>query len=148
MNRAIYVIKPEALAHQREIQLIIRDSGLTIIKTMIMELSPEILKALYPNLSKDLITATELYMGGTTSEVGVVNGEGVVQRLLTICRDSTDPRRCAPRTIRRLFGLQKPVSIGTALYFRNAIHRPRTCIEAQRDLAVFASLFNEENLTE
>lgn len=140
MNRSIYVIKPEAISSRDDIRKLIVSVGLNIVRTAEALIPGTTLEALYEGMSPDLRKATQLFMGHEICEIGEVEGKGAVQRLVKVCGHSTDPNECDRETIRGRFGLRQPARIGSAFYFRNAIHRPESEEEAQRDLQLFAPI--------
>lgn len=138
MNCSLYIIKPEAMQLRAEIRNLIVDSGLHIVRAVEVIIPTSTLAALYINLSSDLLVATRLFMGREPCEIGEVSGDDAVNRLIRVCGHSIDPNQCDPQTIRGRFGVREAERVGAAFYFRNAIHRPKTEEEAQRDLMIFS----------
>ena len=143
MNRSIYVIKPEAMSARETIRERIVQAGLRIIRTAEVVVPADMLDLIYTDLSPDLRKATQMFMGHKPCEIGEVEGEDAVNRLVAVCGNSTDPAQCEPYTIRRCFGVRRAERVGNAAYFRNGIHRPKSQAEAQRDLRIFSALLEQ-----
>lgn len=146
IDQSIYLIKPEAMDYRMEIRDMVFAAGLEITRTAITRIPLPILKSLYPELHFDLQTATEMFIGQADVEVNEVRGERAVERLLKLCGDSVDPSQCCQSTIRNRFGFAQSQLVGSAQYFRNAIHRPRTAAEAERDLRLLSILMDRPNI--
>jgi nucleoside diphosphate kinase len=82
-------------------------------------------------------------MGREPCEVAEVTGENAVGRLLKLCGHDTDPSKCDTNTVRGRFGIRQAQIVGSAFYFKNAIHRPKTEEEACRDLSLFRKLLQD-----
>lgn len=137
-QRSVYVIKPEGMPFRSSIRHIIASAGLAICQTRTGILDEKFLRPLYPDLSPDLWAATMKFMQCGVCEVGLVEGDDAVQRLFVIAGRSTNPNDCEPSTIRGQFGRKVPDRVGAVIYFRNAIHRPKDCDEAMRDVALLS----------
>jgi nucleoside diphosphate kinase len=144
MNRSIYIIKPEAMPFREEIRKMICLAGLKIIRTTEAIIPIDVLDKLYTDCSDELRRATQLFMGCEPCEIGEVIGENAVEKLLSICGHVTDPSQCAAQTIRNRFGVRQVEHFENALYFKNAIHRPKNAEEAQRDLNALSKIFNSQ----
>ena len=143
MNRSIYIIKPEAMHVRAKIRNLITESGLRIVRAVEIIIPASSLNSLYTDLNSDLRKATQLFMGNEPCEIGEVAGENAVNLLLAVCGHSTDPSQCTPKSVRGLFGIRQAESVGSAIYFKNAIHRPKTEEEARRDFGLFQTVFAE-----
>ena len=143
MNRSLYVIKPEAMLVRDRIRNLIFRAGLKILRTAELVVPGTMLDLLYTDLTSDLRTATQMFMGRAACEIGEVEGEDAVNRLLVVCGHFTDPSKCDAQSIRGLFGIRQAERVGSAVYFKNAIHRPKTHAEAKRDLLLFLPLLTQ-----
>lgn len=135
---SIYVIKPEGMRFRKAIRELIISGGLRICQTRAGMLSEKHLRSLYPDLAPDLWRATVKFMRCGKCEVGLVEGDDAIVRLLDITGHSTNPNECEPRTVRNQFGAKLPDPVGSAMYYRNVIHRPKNCTEAKRDIALLS----------
>jgi nucleoside diphosphate kinase len=72
--------------------------------------------------------------------MGIVEGEGAIAKLLEVVGESTDPRQCAPHTIRARFGTEPLNWQGHFVYFQNVMHRSKTPDEVKRDIELFKAL--------
>ena len=140
MEKTFFIIKPEALRNSELIKEIIIKNGLEIVITKKLILSPETIKAIYPDVKSDLLKAHILFMTKRQSEVGIVRGQNAVWKLLEISGTETDPSICATGTIRNIFGQSKLYRVGNALYYKNAFHRSQNKMEAKRDIRLFSTM--------
>lgn len=139
---SLYIIKPEGMPFRSTIREIITCNGLKVRCVRTIRLGEHHLRELYPHLSPDLWRATVQFMQCGECEVGVVEGESAVKRLIAIAGHSTDPNECGPKTVRGRCGMRIPDRVGTAVYYRNAIHRAKNKEEATRALALFSDLLS------
>lgn len=140
MERSVYIIKPEAVAHRERIRSRIRDVGLRVAAHKLVVLPTQAIESLYPEMGADLHAATLHYFGVGPSEIGIVEGVDAIKRLNQIAGEFVDPTKCAPDTIRGSYGFKSPVKWQSAVYFLNAVHRSKDAGEVARDLALFDSL--------
>lgn len=94
---------------------------------------------LYEDLTDDLRHATRIALGNPV-ELGLVHGEDAVMKLLRLAGEKTAPAECHPDSIRYRFGVHEPMLVGSARYFLNAIHRPKTPAEATLHIDLFRRL--------
>lgn len=137
METSFFIIKPEAMKYQKQIKSIITSSGLSIVSTKTLILSSAVLKELYPTISIELWKATLTYLSHNESEMGIVEGENAIKRLLIIGGESTNPKLCNPNSIRGRFGEKEAVYIGGVIYYKNGFHRSHNKLEAIRDINLF-----------
>jgi len=140
MERSVYIIKPEAVAHRKRIRSVIREAGLRIVAHKLVVLPIHAIESLYPDMDADLHAATLYYLGVGPSEIGIVEGVDAIKRLNQITGEFVDPRMCASNTIRRSYGFSSPVKWQSAIYFLNGLHRSRDACEVARDLVLFDTL--------
>lgn len=140
MERSVYIIKPEAVAHRERIRSLIRDAGLRVAAHKLVVLPTHAIESLYPDMETDLHAATLHYFGVGPSEIGIVEGMDAVKRLNHIAGEFVDPTKCQPSTIRASYGFKIPVRWRSATYFLNGLHRSKDAKEVARDLALFDSL--------
>lgn len=140
MERSVYIIKPEAVAHRERIRSRIHDAGLRVVAHKVVVLPTHAIESLYPDMEADLHAATLHYFGVGPSEIGIVEGDDAIKRLNQVAGDFVDPAKCPPSTIRASYGFKSPVKWRSAIYFLNGIHRSKDANEVARDLALFDSL--------
>ena len=140
IERSVYIIKPEAVAHRELICSRICEASLRIIAHKIVVLPTHAIESLYPDMEADLHAATLHFLGVGPSEIGIVEGVDAVKRLNYVVGEFVDPTECPPNTLRGSFGFRSPVKWGGATYFLNGLHRSRDASEVARDLALFDSL--------
>ena len=144
METTLFIIKPEGMQFRGVIRSRVVESGLVVRRSVVARLSEFHVAALYPDLSPDLRRATANFVLSGDCEICEVVGENAVRRLLEVVGHATDPNECSPGTLRKEFGCKVPECVGSAIYFRNAIHRPKDSEEAQRDCSLLASLLDSE----
>ncbi len=143
MTHCVYIIKPEAMAHRKEIYALIEGAGLRIVSAKLVNLSEIAIDVLYPFLGSDLRDATLYSFSLGPCEIGIVEGVHAIARLSELTGDSPNPANCNRSTIRARFGLSRPIKMGTAFYYFNGFHTSRNALEAKRDLTLFEGLHDE-----
>ena len=138
IEKTMFFLKPEANPHVIEIVARITEAGLNVEPRGRLALSAWALKRLYPGLSEKLQEATNRHLLDAHVFVYAVSGENAINLLVDLAGRNVNPKKCGPKTIRRLYGSKQPIAIGPGLfYYRNGIHRPQNAEEAARDLALF-----------
>jgi nucleoside diphosphate kinase len=138
MTTSLYMIKPEAMSRREEIREYIgRHLALGEVKTV--QLPNWAIEELYDDLTDDLRHATRIALSSPV-ELGLVHGKGAVLKLLQLAGEKTAPEECYPESIRYRFGVHEPMIVGSARYFLNAIHRPKTPSEAALHVDLFGRL--------
>lgn len=149
VEKTVYIIKPEALPHRQEIRLMIAEANLAITHSAVALLPEWVLVELYPDLARErneLWIATLEHLLNQECEIGIIEGENAMKKLLNLCGEETSPVACRVGTIRARFGEPIPLPAGERFYWRNAIHRPKTQEEAANDLLVANRLLKPESL--
>lgn len=141
MDRSLYMIKPEAMPFNGEIREHIGHS-LAIVAIKSMLLPSWAIDVLYGDLAGNLRIAANIALDGII-ELGLVQGDDAVQKLLEIAGKFTKPSDCHPNSLRYIYGVWEPMKLGEAEYYKNAIHRPRTDEEAILHINLFAKLNNQ-----
>jgi nucleoside diphosphate kinase len=139
IETSFFIIKPEAMPHRNSIKSMILASGFRIVSTKVIILPEFLLTEIYPSVSGELWSLTLQYMAKGESEMGLVEGEDAIKRLLVLGGLSTDPALCASDSIRGQYGFKEAIKIGKTHYYRNGFHRSHDKVEAERDVKLFAS---------
>jgi len=147
VEQTFYIIKPEGLKNAAAIKEIILNNDLKIIESKQLLLKKDIIKVLYSNLNKDLLEAHFKFMCNKINELGIIEGQNAVKKFLEISGKHTNPDLCSSGTIRNIFGEKMKYKIGQAIYYKNAIHRSKTLLEATRDIDIFRKLQQQEIAT-
>ena len=148
MRRSVYIIKPEGMSRRETIRQMIAETGLVVVSYVIARLTLEDLELLYPHIHlhhREMWDETLRHLLGQECEVGLVEGDDAVHRLLLICGRHTAPPQCSSKTIRGMFGDSLARHLGgtegkTLWYYPNVIHRPRDEEEARKDLQIAKAL--------
>jgi len=138
METSLYMIKPEAMPYREEIREYI-SCHLTLGEMKVVRLPDWAIDELYNDLTIELYRATLIALYGFV-ELGLVHGKDAVSRLFWLAGEKTNPRECHPDSIRYRFGIREPMITGSARYFLNAIHRPKTQAEAAAHIGLFRKL--------
>jgi nucleoside diphosphate kinase len=141
---ALCVIKPDAFSNRDLIVKRLEESGLYIVRRTIRDLSKNfVINEMYgaDKLPKPVAEATARHFLSGSSEIILVKGDNVVNKLLNLVGLKTNPALCEEDTIRYIYGDHVPEELGEGLkYFRNAAHRPTNTDEAMADLKKFKDL--------
>lgn len=113
-------------------------AGFEIVRFGLFTIPEELLMLIYPDLARQggpVWEATLDHLAGKRSQGWWVKGEYAFLKVLAMCGEHTDPNRCAPTTIRAMYGVHHPHGLpGGFKYYLNAVHRPKNASEARRDL--------------
>lgn len=135
MNTSLYMIKPEAMNSRNEIRDRIKNElAVVAIKTIL--LPSWVIDELYTDLNDSLRNATNIALSDPV-ELGIVQGDHAVERLLDIAGKNTKPSECHSTTIRYQYGKWDPILVGGVAYYMNAIHRPKNDEEANAHISLF-----------
>lgn len=143
MERSVYIIKPEAIAHRHAIRAIIVSSGLRIVSSKTVMLGPGEVDRLYVFTDQDLRSAAICAFKAGPCEMGIVEGRDAIAKLTELAGSSTNPAKCEKHSIRATFGVTLPVRVGHSLYYLNGFHRSRDAAEANDDLELYEGLKHE-----
>ncbi|MFA4818441.1 MAG: nucleoside-diphosphate kinase [Patescibacteria group bacterium] len=143
MEKSVFIIKPDAMKRSRKVKNVLLRAGLKIVSSKKIRLTPKMIDRFYDNLrhKRSIRQATMDYLLNKTVEIGVVEGKSAILRLVAVCGQWTNPKKCEPNTIRALLGGKQGKRINRSYTFwRNAIHRSRNKSEAKRDLKIFYTI--------
>jgi nucleoside diphosphate kinase len=141
---ALCLIKPDAFDNRDYIVERLKASGLYIVKRVTKALPEDfVIEKMYgaDKLPKPIAEATSRHFQSGPSEIILVKGDDVVQKLLHSIGLKTNPALCEEDTIRYIYGDHVPEELeGGLKYFRNAAHRPMNEKEAVDDLEKFKEI--------
>lgn len=142
---AVVVVKPDAF-HERDLIVSrLEKAGLKIVRRVEKKLTPDFLREeMYVGLTEDINDATgEHFSSGPCEIILVDGGPDVIDKLVEVTGEKTDPAKCEPKTIRHDFGdhKAKKTSAGNP-YSLNAIHRAKNEEERISDLDKFRQYLN------
>ncbi len=122
---------------ESEIRLEIFRSGFRRTAHVTWCLAADDLLRLYPDLTPELWKATREHLLGAEVTVVLLGGEpGIIERFADYTGREVEPAKCAEHTVRYRFGSRTKLP-GGGVYWENAIHRPKTKEEAERDIKLF-----------
>ena len=141
---ALCVIKPDAFQNKDIIIKRLEDSGLYIVKSVTKNLPEKfVIGEMYDpdTLPKPIIEATAKHFSSGPSEIILVKGDNVVQKLLQVIGLKTNPALCEEDTVRYMYGDHVPEELEQGLkYYRNAAHRSSNEAEAVADVKKFKQI--------
>lgn len=141
LEYTFFCIRPYIFEKREEIKKMITDANLEIKSTKILWLTPNDLRIIYGHDEpSNYFDASMHFMTTGFVEVGVVEGEDVIDKLLELASDIHIPSQSKVGTIRATFGKTHPVNFNGFDYYLNPLHRSRTRTEARKEV----SLFNDE----
>lgn len=143
IQETAYIIKPEAFCNRQEIRHLINQAGLSVRYSKTLVLDRQVVNVLYPDIAGDLLEASIRFLTSGPSEVGIVQGEDAINRLLWLAGESPSPFLCNRDTIRFKFGVHDGKPIGGTIYYFNGFHRSKNSFEAQRDINLVMSLLSK-----
>lgn len=135
MSQSFYIIKPEAFQFCSDIREIIISARLNIISFKATFIPHKVIEALYSDCSQKIIEATKFYVCNKLCEVGIVSGNNAVNKLLEVCGLDPNPNNCAEGSIRYTYGIKQASNYEGIFYFKNAIHRPITTFEMEKNIS-------------
>lgn len=142
----VVVIKPDAFSHRDKIVEKLKDAGLQIIKSVKRELGDSFVTGrMYKDLPEDIKEETSKHFNVGPSEVILLKGgDDLLQKVISLTGEKTNPMECDEESIRYLFGERfgRETEDGKT-YFRNAIHRAKNPEEQADDLHKFLPLVEE-----
>lgn len=142
---AVVVIKPDAFRERDLIVSRLEKTGIKIVRRVEKKLPSDFLREeMYVGYSNDINDATgEHFASGPCEIILVDGGPDVIEKLVEVTGDKTDPSKCEPKTIRHDFGDHKGFETVTGYkYSPNAIHRAKNEEERKRDLDKFRQYLN------
>jgi nucleoside diphosphate kinase len=139
MEETIYMIKPEAMMHSKSIRALMERRELQIVLRKRLVLPSWALTCFYPDLLGDLLKLTTLAFLAQV-EIGLLQGNEAIERFRILAGTETAPAKCEPGSIRGKYGIVQPFRVGGAIYYANAIHRPKNSDEARKDIGIFHKL--------
>lgn len=134
--RVCCIIKPEALGHAEDIRTMFESAGFLIIMERQLRYTSGLIHCLYDHMA---LATREAIASRLDEQLGYALAVETpdVESVLELAGRVSDPRACAPHTIRYQFGCHdEPERMGEDPWWTNAIHRPTTHDEARRDMAL------------
>lgn len=145
VQEAIALIKPDAFHSRDMIVKRLEDSGLYIAKKKDLTLPEDFVIGKFyskEQLPKPIADATLRHFASGPSEILLIKGDNIAEKLLKLIGSKINPAECDEDTIRYIFGNHTPEQLeGDLKYYRNAAHKPRTDEERKDDLKKFEPLF-------
>jgi nucleoside diphosphate kinase len=123
---------------------VVEESGLYVVSRNTRELTENLVVGGMYNpegIPTPVLDATKRHLLSGPSEVILVKGDAVINKLLTTVGVKTNPALCTPDSIRYIYGDHVPKELGQGLkYYRNAAHRPRDAAENKSNLETFREI--------
>ncbi len=129
------IIKPEAVGIEADIIRVLIERGISVCMLRPITYTRSLIDELYDHMPEDARNAIADMLVGKEG-IALLLEVASLSILLDIMGRESDPARCAPDSIRGLYGLRAgPVQVGSWPWWENAIHRPVDQREAERDLS-------------
>ena len=142
---AIIVIKPDAFSKKDRIIKRLEGFGLHVEKTRTKRLPDDfVVGEMYKGLPEGIEEETLRHFNSGPSEIILVKGgPDILEKIVKVTGENTDPNKCDESSIRHLFGehFMREASDGSK-YSRNAVHRAKNQEEQKDDLKKFEPFFN------
>ncbi|MDR3558471.1 MAG: nucleoside-diphosphate kinase [Candidatus Pacebacteria bacterium] len=141
---ALVVIKPDAFSKRDQIVKRLESSGLYIVRKKMRKLPDDfVIGQMYgADMPKGIREETLKHFNSGPSEVILVNGgPDILNKIVKVTGEHTDPNRCDESSIRYAFGehFMREANDGSQ-YSRNAVHRAKNGKERAEDLEKFKPL--------
>ena len=130
MERSLFIIKPDAVSRALvgRILSVVEASGLRIIAMRMVRLSQEEASRFYHvHEGKEFFAKLVSYMSSGRCVVTVIEGEGAIRRLRSIC-GPTDPSVAGENTIRAAMGIDVTM---------NSVHASDSLTSADEEIGFF-----------
>ena len=140
---AMVVIKPDAFKNRDQIIRRLENYGLYIVQTKTRQLSENfVANVMYKDLPVGIQRETIKHFSSGPAEIILVKGgENIIQDIVSLTGEKTNPRECSEDSIRYIFGEHFGREAGDdKKYFRNAIHRAKDQKEQEEDLEKFRDI--------
>lgn len=128
---SIFYIKPEAMPHAGAILSQLKEAGFDVKHAKFM-LAEHYVEELYSDKSYEIRTLLHKQLDNKVSILGTVEAPNALDRLVEVTGHSSDSSECSEGTIRNRYGSKSVIR-------ENAIHRPKTKEELQKNIAIFKS---------
>ncbi|NJO18330.1 MAG: hypothetical protein HC877_22135 [Thioploca sp.] len=130
-----FIIKPDAYKRKDELIEFIRNKGYSILSVQDFEMTSHIFESIYKGLVPEPIIIgvyeylSEDYCVRLKSDISISN-------LIELSGTNVDPLLCSEGTIRREFGAGRGLSKSGIEVIRNAIHRPKSIEQNEKQIKV------------
>lgn len=147
-QKTVYIIRPFGMPYRHTIRQRIRSAGLSILASRQLKIPRWAFEKIYPRKKHpdmpDAVWMRRLVLTtGNVSEVGVLEGEDAVARLVRLVGHRPDPAECEVGTIRGDYGASAVECIDGFVFHLRVIHRPENVEEALHDLPIIEKLLGD-----
>src|SRR3989338_5992686 len=144
-EKSVYIIRPFGMPFRHTIRQRILREGLSIIASRELKIPRWAFEEIYPRYTDskvpDVVWIRRFILTtGNLSEVGVLEGEDAVARLVRLVGTEADPAECELGTIRRDYGASAVECIGGFSFHLRVMHPPVDKVEAAHDLPIIERL--------
>lgn len=152
MEKTFFMIKPEAINKSEKIKSIIKNNGFNILETKRVALTSNDLSVLSEDSigyldDEKMFRTYEYFMKQDVLEVGVIQGENVIENFRMLCGKLAIPQENPQNTIRKEFGVESKYYKGIEFYL-NAIHKSQDLVESTREVNLFYNTLKKRSLLE
>lgn len=137
VEKTLLLVKPEAEDAVSEIEMLVNAQGLTVVEKKKILVTRSMIEEIYTHIPSPIINLTSLHFADHVCTVLLIEGEDAIGKILTITGKELAPSHCDRNSIRYMYGIREPIRMGSFLYWKNAVHRPRNKEEADLNMKVF-----------
>jgi len=143
IEQTFFCIRPYCFEKRDIIKKLINDKGFNIKKDKPVWLTEKDLRVMYAHEEPSTyFDACVHFMTHGFAEVGIIEGEEVISKLVKLVGHTHIPNQNDANTLRRIFGEEEPISFNGFDYYFNPLHRSSSQEEAEREIALFWTLYN------
>ena len=147
-QRTVYMIRPFGMPFRLTIRRRMQSAGLSIVASRRLKIPRWAFEKIYPrdkyaSAPQEVWWRRMILTTGGISEMGILEGEDAVARLVQIVGERPDPADCTHGTIRRDFGASSVENFDGFAFHLRTMHRPENEEEAAHDLPIFLRLLKE-----
>lgn len=137
---AMVVIKPDAFSQKDQIIRKLENSGLYVVQTKTRNFPDRFVsEVMYKDMPEGIKNETIKHFNDGPAEIVLVKGgDDILQKLVEVTGEKTNPNECDTDSIRYVFGehFGRETEDGKT-YYRNAVHRAKDQGEQKDDLKKF-----------
>lgn len=143
IEQTFFCIRPYCFEKRAIIKKLINDKGLNIKKNKLIWLTEKDLRIIYGNEEPSAyFDACVHFMTNGFVEVGIIEGEEVISKLVELVGYTHIPSQNDANTLRKMFSKEEPIHFNGFDYYFNPLHRSRNHEEAKREIALFWKLYS------
>jgi nucleoside-diphosphate kinase len=126
IEKTLFIIKPDGWSERAKILDDI-SKQFNIVHTEVFDFSPDLTAKFYFNdIGKPYYSAIEEYMVETPCQLGIIEGNTVIENFFQFAGKLSDPKDCAVDTLRYKYGKGLDTTTSGLYIVKNAVHRAKS----------------------